>query len=272
MAKEERKDKDKDKDIINCEYIKRKIDTFLNRCLELPQTDNVEELKKRDEQIIETMRKIVNQIDEHIENDKKDKLYHYKKYFWTIIFDMNSEIEFNKRLKNPIKTDLKPYNERVYSKLNYIFRKTKLLSEDEARIVYDDNYDDFFAKYETFFDLIDWLNDKGFNIIPEKTLFSAYLGISVETYNNLLKGASNNEVRNLFRSADEFFTTNQFGALINNDRKSIERIQKVETYGQEMRQTQPDNLIIKQTNNLSYNEIMLQLESKRKNVIDYNED
>ena len=61
----------------------------------------------------------------------------------------------------------------------------------------------------------------------------------------------------------------QFGALINNDRKSIERIQKIETYGQEMRQTQPDNLIVHNNLNLSYNDIMLEVKKKRQNVIDY---
>ena len=122
-----------------------------------------------------------------------------------------------------------------------------------------------------FLDLINWLNDNGLSIIPEKTLFSAYLGISIETYNDILKYASDNEVRNLFKSIDEYFTTNQFGALINNDRKSLERIQKTETYGQEMRQTQIDNMIVNNTMNLSYYELMQKLEKKKTNILDYKE-
>ena len=119
-----------------------------------------------------------------------------------------------------------------------------------------------------FLDLINWLNDNGLSIIPEKTLFSAYLGISVDTYNFLLKNASDSRVRNLFLNIDEYFTTTQFGALISDDRKSLERIQKTEIYGQEMRQTQPDTLIQNNTANLSYSELMLLISKKKQNLIE----
>ena len=105
-------------------------------------------------------------------------------------------------------------------------------------------------KFEVFIELINWLNDNNIVIIPEKTLFSAFLGITVEIYNDLLANSKNEEVKNLFKNIDEYFTTQQFGALINNDRKSLERIQKLKSYGQEMMQTQPD--VLKITNNNHY--------------------
>ena len=207
-----------------------------------------------------------------LNNLKNDDLYYYKSEFLNIIYDLKEEIAFNKGLEKPLKTDIKPYNERAYSKLNYLFRKQKLLSEDEAKGLYDSNYELLFEKYVMFLELIEWLNDNGLSIIAEKTLFSAYLNISVDTYNNMLKYASDIEVRNLFISIDEYFTTNQFGALINNDRKSLERIQKIETYGQEMRQTQPDNMIVNNNLKLSYNDLMQEIAKKRQNVIDYQGD
>ena len=100
-------------------------------------------------------------------------------------------------------------------------------------------------------------------------MFSAYLGISVDYYNDLLNNASDIKIRNLLKSIDEYFTTNQFGALISDDRKSLERIQKTKTYGQEMLQTQPDVLNVNTTNVLSLSDIKKQIESKKKNIIDY---
>ena len=124
-------------------------------------------------------------------------------------------------------------------------------------------------KCNIFLELINWLNDNKLSIIPEKTLFSAYLGISVDYYNDLLNNASDIKIRNLLKSIDEYFTTNQFGALISDDRKSLERIQKTKTYGQEMLQTQPDVLNVNTTNVLSLSDIKKQIESKKKNIIDY---
>lgn len=212
---------------------------------------------------------LLTKIDEHCELDKKDILYSYKVEFVNIIYDLQEEIEFNSHLTKPIKTDKRPYQERAYAKMNYLFRRNKLLGDDEAKKIYSD-YNGLNDKFLMFTDLINWLQENDLAVIPEKTLFSAYLGISVEVYNDLLKTSSNGAVRNLFKSIDEYFTTSQFGALINNDRKSLERIQKTETYGQEMKQTQPDNLTLVQSNQISYDDIMKSIESKRKqNVIEY---
>lgn len=251
-----------EKEIRNLEYFREKIKSFLK----IYSEENI--ITIRDKETKKNLENLIEEIEKHLENEKNDLLYHYKKYFIDIIDSLNKEITFNKSQEKPIKTDFKPFNEKVYSKLNYLFRKQKLLSIDEAKETYDLNYELLFEKYEIFLELINWLNDNNFSIIAEKTLFSAYLGISVETYNELLKNASNIQVRNLFRNIDEYFTTNQFGALINNDRKSLERIQKTETYGQEMRQTQPDNLIVNNTQTITYNELMQDIK-KRMNVIDY---
>ena len=255
----------KEKEIKDLNYFRNKIYSFLK----IYNNENI--LTIRDKETHENLKNLVEEIEIHINNLENDEMYELKCQFINIINELKYEIEFNRSLDKPIKTDIKPYNEKAYSKLNYIFRKQKLLSDDEAKIVYENDYDKLFDKYQKFLELINWLNDNGLSIIGEKTLFSAYLNISVETYNNLLKYANNIEVRNLFISIDEYFTTNQFGALINNDRKSLERIQKTETYGQEMRQTQPDNIIVNNTLKFSYNDLMQEIAKKRQNVIDYKE-
>ena len=249
-------------EIKNLEYFKKKLKSFLKKY----DDDNI--ITIRDKETRDNLEKMINEIEKHINSVKNDLLYNYKHYFIDLIETLNKEIEFNRNQIKPIRTDFRPYNEKAYSKLNYLFRKDNILSGEEIK----NNCDDFEwlqNKCNIFLELINWLNDNKLSIIPEKTLFSAYLGISVDYYNELLNNASDVKIRNLLKSIDEYFTTNQFGALISDDRKSLERIQKTKTYGQEMLQTQPDVLNVNTTNVLSLSDIKKQIESKKKNIIDY---
>ena len=249
-------------EIKNLEYFKKKLKTFLKKY----DDDNI--ITVHDKETRDNLEKMINEIEKHINSVKNDLLYNYKHYFIDLIETLNKEIEFNRSQIKPIRTDFRPYNEKAYSKLNYLFRKDNILSGEEIK----NNCDDFEwlqNKCNIFLELINWLNDNKLSIIPEKTLFSAYLGISVDYYNDLLNNASDIKIRNLLKSIDEYFTTNQFGALISDDRKSLERIQKTKTYGQEMLQTQPDVLNVNTTNVLSLSDIKKQIESKKKNIIDY---
>lgn len=249
-------------EIKNLEYFKKKLKSFLKQY----DDDNI--ITIRDKATRDNLEKMINEIEKHINSVKNDLLYNYKHYFIDLIETLNKEIEFNRSQIKPIRTDFRPYNEKAYSKLNYLFRKDNILSGEEIK----NNCDDFEwlqNKCNIFLELINWLNDNKLSIIPEKTLFSAYLGISVDYYNDLLNNASDIKIRNLLKSIDEYFTTNQFGALISDDRKSLERIQKTKTYGQEMLQTQPDVLNVNTTNVLSLSDIKKQIESKKKNIIDY---
>lgn len=249
-------------EIKNLEYFKKKLKSFLKKY----DDDNI--ITIHDKETRDNLEKMINEIEKHINSVKNDLLYNYKHYFIDLIETLNKEIEFNRSQIKPIRTDFRPYNEKAYSKLNYLFRKDNILSGEEIK----NNCDDFEwlqNKCNIFLELINWLNDNKLSIIPEKTLFSAYLGISVDYYNDLLNNASDIKIRNLLKSIDEYFTTNQFGALISDDRKSLERIQKTKTYGQEMLQTQPDVLNVNTTNVLSLSDIKKQIESKKKNIIDY---
>ena len=249
-------------EIKNLEYFKKKLKSFLKKY----DDDNI--ITVHDKETRDNLEKMIIEIEKHINSVKNDLLYNYKHYFIDLIETLNKEIEFNRSQIKPIRTDFRPYNEKAYSKLNYLFRKDNILSGEEIK----NNCDDFEwlqNKCNIFLELINWLNDNKLSIIPEKTLFSAYLGISVDYYNDLLNNASDVKIRNLLKSIDEYFTTNQFGALISDDRKSLERIQKTKTYGQEMLQTQPDVLNVNTTNVLSLSDIKKQIESKKKNIIDY---
>lgn len=249
-------------EIKNLEYFRKKLKSFLKKY----DDDNI--ITIRDKETRDNLEKMINEIEKHINSVKNDLLYNYKHYFIDLIETLNQEIEFNRNQIKPIRTDFRPYNEKAYSKLNYLFRKDNILSGEEIK----NNCDDFEwlqNKCNIFLELINWLNDNKLSIIPEKTLFSAYLGISVDYYNDLLNNASDVKIRNLLKSIDEYFTTNQFGALISDDRKSLERIQKTKTYGQEMLQTQPDVLNVNTNNVLSLSDIKKQIESKKKNIIDY---
>lgn len=250
-------------DVKNFNYFKNKLKKFLNNNFSENKALTVSERELKD-----NLEKMIVEIDEHLYKNKNDILYQYKSAFISIIDELEEEIEFNRSQDKPLKTDYKIYNEKAYSKLNYIFRKQDILTLSQAEIKYND-YQILNEKYNIFLELINWLNDNKLSIIPEKTLFSAFLGISVETYNDLLLNSKNEQVRLLLKNIDEYFTTNQFGALINNDRKALERIQKTKTYGQEMTQTQPDVVNLNQTNVLSYNDIMQKIQRKNNNIIDY---
>ena len=250
-------------DVKNLNYFKNKLKKFLANNFSENKALTVSERELKD-----NLEKMIVEIDEHLYKNKNDILYQYKSAFISIIDELEEEIEFNRSQDKPLKTDYKIYNEKAYSKLNYIFRKQDILTLSQAEIKYND-YQILNEKYNIFLELINWLNDNKLSIIPEKTLFSAFLGISVETYNDLLLNSKNEQVRLLLKNIDEYFTTNQFGALINNDRKALERIQKTKTYGQEMLQTQPDVLNVNTTNVLSLSDIKKQIESKKKNIIDY---
>ena len=249
-------------EIKNLEYFRKKLKSFLKQY----DDDNI--ITIRDKETRDNLEKMINEIEKHINSVKNDLLYNYKHYFIDLIETLNKEIEFNRNQIKPIRTDFRPYNEKAYSKLNYLFRKDNILSGEEIKNKCDD-FEWLQNKCNIFLELINWLNDNKLSIIPEKTLFSAYLGISVDYYNDLLNNASDIKIRNLLKSIDEYFTTNQFGALISDDRKSLERIQKTKTYGQEMLQTQPDVLNVNTTNVLSLSDIKKQIESKKKNIIDY---
>lgn len=252
-----------DKELQDIYVLQKKLKTTITK---IQKTLNAEENSNKIETIVELLNKLYADVDKHIYNDKNDVLYHYKHYFLSIINELEEEKEFNRRQTKPIRTSVKPYNEKVYSKLNYLFRKKAMLTEEEIEEQYERDLENLNQKYNMFIDLIDWLNSNGFSIIPEKTLFCAFLGISVEKYNDMLKKSADSNVRNLFKNIDDYFTTSQFGGLIADSRQSLERIQKTEKYGQEMRQTQPDNLTLVQNNSISYADIMRDVLSQSKTI------
>lgn len=248
-----------DKDLQDVTFIQKKLERLITKYKKDYMNQEVE---NKDQAILEMLEKMQSDVEKHIYNDKNDPLYHYKHYFIEIIKELKEEKEFNRNQTKPIKLNLRPYNEKVYSKLNYLFRKKQLTSE-EIEEQYARNTANVSEQYNLFIDLIEWLNDKGFSIVAEKTLFCAFLGISVDVYNDLLKNG-NSEIRNLFKNIDDYFTTSQFGSLIATDRSTIMEIQKTEKYGQEMRQTQPDSLSVVQNNSLSYGDIMREVLAQAK--------
>ena len=252
-----------DRELQDIYYMLKKINNLIKKY----QKDYMDkEVENKDQEVLKMLEKMQSDIQKHIYNDKNDPLYHYKHYFIQSIRELNEEKEFCRNQIKPMKVSLRPFNEKVYFKLNYLFRKKEMLSEQEIEEQYSNNCENVRELYNIFIDLIDWLNTNGFSIVPEKTLFCAFLGISVDSYNDLLKNSSDYNTRNLFKNIDDYFTTSQFGSLIATDRSSLERIQKTEKYGQEMRQTQPDSLTLVQNNTMSYTDIMKEVLAQAKSA------
>lgn len=206
--------------------------------------------------MISTLEKKVIEMQEN----KDDVIYQYKNSFYDMIREIK-QLNYDNRFRDkPVAINYKQYNEKAYTKLNYLFRRNKIMSYEVAKNYYQ-NADMLHDRYVSFIDLITWINDNGLSLICEKVLFSAFLNISVDTYNELLMNA-NQDVRDVLTNIDEGFTTQQFGVLMGS-KSSMERIQRTEKYGQEMKSTQTES----QTNN---NAFILSLEDlmKRKEIMD----
>lgn len=150
-------------EIKNLEYFKKKLKSFLKQY----DDDNI--ITVHDKETRDNLEKMINEIEKHINSVKNDLLYNYKHYFIDLIETLNKEIEFNRSQIKPIRTDFRPYNEKAYSKLNYLFRKDNILSGEEIK----NNCDDFEwlqNKCNIFLELINWLNDNKLSIIPEKNV------------------------------------------------------------------------------------------------------
>lgn len=139
-----------------------------------------------------------------------EELEFYKQELRKIIDERENEIEQNKSRLKPMNIDLKPYTERIVSKLNILFRKKQIVLQSQAESLCLNNI--YLEKrYHTFISLIEWINDNGISILIDRMLFCSYLNISADAYDNFLN--SNDEtIKSIFQSIENMYISQKLNA------------------------------------------------------------
>lgn len=163
--------------------------------------------KNDDIEFIETIKNKLLDINNNYENNE---LSYYIDAVDPIIQQRQHEISVNNYRDRPIKLDLKEYVSKIVSKLNYLFRLEKTLNKEEAIELYS-NIDYLEKKYRLFLELIDYINQEGINIIPDRILFCAYLRINTDQYLYFLN-SPNIGIQNIFNSIEELIITSKMNA------------------------------------------------------------
>ena len=154
--------------------------------------------------------KILNELEEHLSYCESDILYLYKCEIIDIVNEMNSEINWWKAQERPKEIERKFYVEKCTSKLNSMFRKQPLLTDNEITEKIGD-YDYLQKKYNIFIELLEWINEQGIAVIPDRILFSAFLGININDYQRFLNYTDRN-IQSIFRSIEEYIITSKMNA------------------------------------------------------------
>lgn len=191
-------------------------ETYINNLKYI--SENAAKLKKNE--IIDKINDIIHDYDfaKHSENFDStndfsyntEELNFYEGQLMPIIMAMNLEIEKNDEREKPIKLNLSKYSERALSKLNVLFRKRQIISPKEA----EENCNNFsylLEKYNTFLELIDWINDHNVSMLVDRLLFCSYLGISLESYEKFLT-SSDEKISSIFLSIENMYLSQKTNA------------------------------------------------------------
>lgn len=194
----------KSKQVKSANYFKNKIQLLISKLEGNGTADfiSVDEVK-------EELDFIYDELDTFL-NNTNNILYLYKCEIIDIVNEMNSEINWWKAQERPKEIERKLYVEKCTSKLNSMFRKQPLLTDNEITSKIGD-YDYLYEKYNIFIELLEWINEQGIAVIPDRILFSAFLGINIDDYQRFLNYTDRN-IQSIFRSIEEYIITSKMNA------------------------------------------------------------
>lgn len=164
------------------------------------------------EELEEFMNNLTSNIYKYINNIYGNELLLYKSEMTDIICDMQKEINTYANKDKPILIDKKPYYEKATTKLISIFNKINTpYTNEEAKKIYSD-INLITKKYKIFIELIDWVNQNGLSVCPDRIMFCAFLGITIETYQEFLIYHQNEKIKNIFKSIENYIITLKLNA------------------------------------------------------------
>lgn len=149
------------------------------------------------------------------ENDIHNNLYTFKTKIDNDITSCENAIERKKVTAS--------YKQKIFVKLNTIFRRQIILNTEEAIGFYTRNIDVLYERIEIFFGILDYIGDNlDIDFIPDRLMLCAYFRIDADTFDILLNDARadiTDSVRACFKNIEEFtlsLTTNAIeNGLIN---------------------------------------------------------
>lgn len=140
-------------------------------------------------------------------DDILNVLYKYKTQL-----DMDLAICENQKEKNKM---AKAYRQKIFTKLNTIFRRQVVLDGEEAIKFYSENDDVLNDRVDIFFTIIEYINDDlSIEFIPDRLMACGFFRIDAETYAVILNDPRADISQNLktqIRNIEEFIismTTN----------------------------------------------------------------
>ena len=118
-------------------------------------------------------------------------------------------------LKNQIELEIEAseikdkslYRQQVFVKLNLIFRRQIVLSEEEAKEFYENNPFFFEERVNLFYELIDMVNNEiKVAYIPDKLTLCAFFRITAETWDSFVSPYADlkDSIKRVFISLEEF--------------------------------------------------------------------
>lgn len=135
-------------------------------------------------------------------------LYRFEEAIKTNLFNVEDVSDDKKKTAQYISALSNSYKQKIFVKLNYIFRRQLVLSEEEASNFYnDEDYEEFvFSRFTMLYDIIEYINnDMGILYIPDKLTICAYFRISADLWTTFINyGNLKEDIKKLFVSVEEF--------------------------------------------------------------------
>lgn len=192
-----------DSDIIrSLEYFKNKLKDFVNYSDKNISYDDIYEFTKN----------LYVEIEQYLNRLYSSDILIYKSELIDIINDMIQEQDKYINMDKPIIIDKKIYYERAVNKLMAMFSKNGIpYSSEEANEIYG-NIKYLERKYNTFIELIDWVNQNGLSVCPDRIMFCAYMRITIDQYQDFLKYTNDEKIGNVFKSIENYIITLRLNA------------------------------------------------------------
>ena len=156
---------------------------------------------------------------EHLENDintyiyklYNDELLIYQSELIGLIADMKIHETNCLCREKPITPNLKPYYEKATSKILSVFNRNIPYTSEEARNKYSD-IDCLERKYKIFIEFIEWCNENGLSVIPDRIMFCAYMQINLDTYQEFLTSGNNEKIQSVFQAIENYIISLRLSA------------------------------------------------------------
>lgn len=153
---------------------------------------------------------VINEANNYINQLYSSELLIYKTELIDIIKEKENEELVNNMRPKPISIDYKQYYERATTKIISIANKKIPMIHEEATKKYSDVYL-LESKYKDFIELIEWCNNNGLSIIPDRIMFCAFMQITLETYMQFLS-SPNEKVQSIFKAIENYIISLRLNA------------------------------------------------------------